>query len=170
MSVLCFQGCLYCFLYQIQCIWFYVGDICLFGVFLCRVINMGLFALFYIETPNLTSTICWRCCLYSSVYFCVFYKSLGSIYVWNHVLASNSIPLISKSVFLPIQCCFYCYDFIVQLKIGARDTFHILSFMTVVVICCCCCCCYYSCLGFFLVSIWSWKLSLQILSRFVLKF
>ena len=43
--------------------------------FLCSVIIVDLFGFFYMHLSNLTSTICWRFCLFSCVYFWLYKNS-----------------------------------------------------------------------------------------------
>lgn len=58
--------------YQVQCMWVYVEALGPFGVEFCWVICRDLFAFFYMKPFIFTSTICWRCCIYSRVYFPAF--------------------------------------------------------------------------------------------------
>ena len=63
-------------------------------------------------TCNFPSTSYWRDCLFSIVYFCLFYCALidhKSVYFW----ALNLVALIFMFVFVPISYCFYYFFFAV---------------------------------------------------------
>jgi hypothetical protein len=42
-----------------------------------------------------------------------FFKNKVGMAVRNHIWVFYSVPLVFLSVFLPVPCCFYCYDGIV---------------------------------------------------------
>ena len=91
-----------------------------------RVIGLQLFALFYMQTSNLTSTICWKCCLFSSVYFCFFF------FIKNQVMC-RYVDLCLSLQFSWSKCLFLCqyhtvFITIVQLEIKDGDSFS-SSFM-----------------------------------------
>jgi hypothetical protein len=86
-----------------------------------RVINMYLFLFFYMQTFSLTSIICWRCFLFSIVYFWLLYQKSG---VHMCFFMSASSVWFHWSMFL-ILCqyhvFFYYYSSIVQLEIGGGN-------------------------------------------------
>ena len=108
--------------------------------------NMGLFGFFYMQTSSLTSTICFRCCLISCVYFWPLYQKSGSKGVQIYIRVFNLIPLTNVSAFVPIQCCFYYYSLVVQLEIRDSDISR-SSFITQdcfsKCVCVCVCVCFY---------------------------
>ena len=69
---------------------------------LCKVINMDLFSFSYLQTASWTSTIYWRCFLFSlTVVFGFFVKDQVFISVWFYFCVFVSIPLINLSVSIP---------------------------------------------------------------------
>lgn len=58
---------------------------------------------FCVWSSSFPRTICWRCFLFSSVWFGFFYKGQGPIDEWVYLWLFDSIPLIKPSVSVPIQ-------------------------------------------------------------------
>lgn len=78
---------------------------------LCRMISMDLFV-FYIQTANLTSTVCWRC------YQCVFLASLLKVDIHSSVDFGLLFDSIDQHFCFYVKKCFYYYSSIVQLEFG----------------------------------------------------
>lgn len=53
----------------------------------CRVIDMKLISLFYMWATNILSTVCWKCCLFSRMYFwhlcSIFFHDWNTTWVIN---------------------------------------------------------------------------------------
>jgi hypothetical protein len=65
------------------------------------------------------TTICWKCCLFSTGWFYLFWqRSSDHRCVWAHFWVFNSIPLILLPVTIPTPCSFYLKCSVVQLKVG----------------------------------------------------
>ena len=88
---------------------------------LCIVLDMDLFAFFYMLISSYASTICWRCFLSLLYNFSFFVKNQIFIGVWINIF--YLIPLIHLSVFMPIPDCFHYYSSIVELEIRDGDAF-----------------------------------------------
>ena len=79
------------------------------NLFLCMVWGCVLTSLIYMWPSNFPNTICWRDCLFSSVYFCLLYQRLIHCRCLGLFLDSYFVPLIRISAFVPIPCRFdYC--------------------------------------------------------------
>ena len=118
---------------------------------LCRMMSRDLFAFFYTQTSSLTSTVCWRCCLFSSVYFWLLYKNQISIGLLIHVWLPSFIPLTEVSVFMSIPCGFYCHTSVAHMPSGTGRPPAVLLFFRIAL----------AILGFLFFSVWSWEFSFQ---------
>jgi hypothetical protein len=63
-----------------------------------------------------------------SYIFGTFVKNEVGIVVWIHIWIFYSVPLVFRSVFMPVPCCFYCYFFVKQFEVGYCDTSSIAFF------------------------------------------
>jgi hypothetical protein len=90
---------------------------------LCVMINMNLFVLFLYTDISLTSTICWRCCLFLVCISGIFIKHQMYICAWIYVLFFPLILLINTFIFV-LSRWFYYYSSVVQLEIGDYDISH----------------------------------------------
>jgi hypothetical protein len=50
------------------------------------------------------------------------------IALWIHFLVFYFVPLVFKSIFVPVLCCFYCYGSVVFFKVRYYDTSRIVLF------------------------------------------
>lgn len=82
---------------------------------------MGLFGFFYTQTYSLTSTLCFRCCLTSCVYFWPLYQNSGVQRCADLYLGLQFASPDDVSVFVPVQGCFYYYGLVVHLEIRYSD-------------------------------------------------
>jgi hypothetical protein len=99
---------------------------------LCKVINKNLSVVFYMQASSLTSTICWRCCLFSAVYFWLCQKS--------HVYrVFNLIPLISRFVLCQYCAVLYYNSSVVQFEIGDVIPLAVLWLLRIVLAILCVC-------------------------------
>jgi hypothetical protein len=57
-----------------------------------------------------------------------FVKNQVGIAVWLHIWVFSSVPLVYKSVFVLVPCCFYCYGSVVQFEAWDCDTSNIAFF------------------------------------------
>lgn len=76
---------------------------------LCRVIDINLFAFFYVQSP------------YSIVYFWLYSKKKKSGSIVCGIISGSSIKFINLSVFMSVPCVFYYDCFVVQLEIWGAD-------------------------------------------------
>jgi len=80
------------------------------------VIRMDRFAFFYMLHSSWTSTISWKCYLFSNGCFWLLCQISMTIGVWVHLWVFNSIPLVYLSVSVPIPCSFYHYCSVILLE------------------------------------------------------
>lgn len=85
-------------------------------------------------------------------------KKQESVNVCTYVWLSSLIPLVDVSVSVPVPCRFCYYSSVVQFEVGDSDA-SVSS-----------CSDCFSYPGFFLISIWSWRLSFLDLGGIVLGF
>jgi len=57
-------------------------------------------------TASCASNICWKCCPFSTGWFCSLVKDQVTIGMWVHFWVFNSIPLVYLSVAIPVPCSF----------------------------------------------------------------
>jgi len=114
---------------------------------------MDLFGFFCVEPSNLTSTICWRCCLFSTVYFWFLHQKISCPSVCGFMFGSLFKFSWSTCLFLCQNHSFYYCSSVVQSEIRDGNT----SSRSFIQGC-------FSYPGFF-GSIWSWKLPLWDLWR-----
>lgn len=104
--------------YQIQRTWSYVDVLGPFEFVLYNGIDIDLFSFFYVQFFFLSISICWRCYLFSGMYFWLLcQKNQVSISLWNYACTFYSILLNNKSIVMLIHYCFYYYKFVVHLGI-----------------------------------------------------
>jgi hypothetical protein len=95
---------------------------------LYKEIRMDRFALFYMLSASWTSTICWKCCLFSLNGFNSFIKYQETICVWVYFWVFISSPLIFLTVSLPIPYSFFFFFFfyhycsVIQLECRGGDS------------------------------------------------
>ena len=89
---------------------------------LCAVMNMDLYAFFYMKTSNKTRNLCWRCFLFSIVWFCLPYEK-SSVCGCMGLFQGLRFESIDQSVCsITISHSFYYYCSVVQLEIRDDDT------------------------------------------------
>lgn len=93
---------------------------------MCRLISMDLFVYFYMQTYNVTSSICWRCRLLSSMYFWL--QKIMCLYVCRFMSRSSIWFYWSTYQFLcqlyQILWGFHYYSSVVLLEIRNGETFN----------------------------------------------
>lgn len=77
---------------------------------LCKVTCMDQFSFSYITAASYTSTIYWRCFLFSSLYFWIPGQRLSVSFLWFYFLGFNYILLKNLFVSIPLPWSFnrYC--------------------------------------------------------------
>ena len=117
-------------LYHTHCIWFYVEVFDTLGVKLCIKCKYGSMCTLH-KVIQLSITICWRCCPFSSVDIWLLLLKIRCLYLcglmsgfsiqFNSIqfnsIQFNSIQLINASLFMPKQYHFYYYGCVVQSEI-----------------------------------------------------
>jgi hypothetical protein len=73
------------------------------------------------QVTTLTATFVEEADIFPSYIFGTFVKNEMGIVVWILIWVLYSIPLVFKSVFVPIPCCFYCYCFVIQFEVRYSD-------------------------------------------------
>ena len=85
------------------------------------------------QTCNLATTIYWRCCTFSSMYFWPLNKKRGLHKCMDLCLGLQFYSIEHYVRFMIIKCFIYHYSFIVQLEIMDSDTSS-SSFMFMIVL------------------------------------
>ena len=89
-----------------------------------KVIHIDLFEFLNMQISSYIGTICWRCCLFPTIWLCPLCQNQVSIGVWVYFWLFDLILLInlSVSVLIPFSFFFYHYCFVAQLEVRDGDS------------------------------------------------
>jgi hypothetical protein len=99
---------------------------------------MDQFVFLYMLSTSWSSTICWKCCLFSTVWFWLLFQKSND-HIWVCFWAFNSIPLIYLPVTVPIPCSVHHYSSVIELKVrvgnSLRSSFIALNSFSLLFFC-----------------------------------